>query len=118
MPGELADAEGQDLVDLEPGEKRREVHAPGVALLQLLGHGDELDALELEVVAEGRLRRDLDLQQELVTDDVDEDGGDVVDDGAELDCGADAHGVASSAVFTWLSRPRRGCRRGCRLQLD
>src|SRR5712691_11599133 len=98
MPGELADAECQDLVDLEPGEKRREVHAPGVALLQLLGHGDELDALQLEVVAEGGLHRDLDVQQELVTDDLDEDGGDVVDDGLELDGGAGAHQVASSAV--------------------
>ena len=68
MPGELADAEGQDLVDLEPGKKRREVHAPGVALLQLLRHGDELDALELEVVAEGGRHRDLDVQQELVTE--------------------------------------------------
>src|SRR5438105_6276163 len=109
VPGELADAEGEDLVDLQPGEERREVHAPGIALLQLLRHGDELDALQLEVVTEGGLLRHLDVEQELVADDVDEDGGDVVDDGVEFDCGGDAHGVASSAVFevvvqatTWL----------------
>src|SRR5579883_1427473 len=68
VTGQRADGQCQDLVDRQPRQEAREVDPAPVALLQPLGQGDEFDALQLEVPAEGGLRRDLELQQELVAD--------------------------------------------------
>src|SRR5262245_15129944 len=70
---EVADGHGEDLVELLVREPADEVDALAVALQQLLGQSHELDALDLELVVEGSLGGDLDIEEVLLADHLDEE---------------------------------------------
>ncbi len=77
---EFADGHGQDGVHVLLGQEAHQVHLGAVAMVEQLGEGDELDALQGEILVERRLHRDLLREEVLVADDLHEHVRDLGED--------------------------------------
>src|ERR1700722_5101078 len=77
---DLADPQGDDLVEVHVGQEPDEVDVRSVVRLHEPGQGHELDALQLEVAGKGGVHGHADLLQVVLADDLGQHGGDVGQD--------------------------------------